>query len=146
MYFIGTEELFMMNRYKLNIEDSYSIMNIDEQAIKDEVLIKGQPGSKNIRFNFPDCGDHNSGSHSRKPSQNTRGGWKEISIDTINLTPKSCRSKTNSPFNYRHHPPHIEQSRLKSPRVNNIFSAFHNPDTKGVSDLDRTFKIEELEA
>ena len=53
----------MMNRHKLNIDDSQSIMMIEEQALKDEILIKGDASaSKNIRFAFPDSGEINSGS------------------------------------------------------------------------------------
>jgi predicted nucleic acid-binding Zn-ribbon protein len=89
----------MSNRHKLNIEDS----QIDDYTTtKDEVLVKGDnnPLTKNSRFAFPNSNEHT--------SVGARNGWKEISIDTINLTPKSTRSKTNSPFNYQHHHPHIE--------------------------------------
>jgi hypothetical protein len=64
------------------------------------VLIKGDAKIASSRFVFPESGETHTATHSRKPSNG--GGWKEISIDTLNLTPKSSRSKTNSPFNYRH--------------------------------------------
>ncbi len=90
----------MKNRHKLNINDSQSILD-DQNFVKDDILIKGD-GKPSSRFVFPDSGDTHTAPHSRKPSQGRGGAWKEISIDTLNLTPKSSRSKTNSPFNYRH--------------------------------------------
>jgi hypothetical protein len=86
----------MKARQKLNINDTQSVLMEDNFGNRDEVLIKR--GEKTTRFQFPDSGEPTA-AHSRKPSLGPNGGWREISIDTLNLTPKSQRSKTNSPIN-----------------------------------------------